>query len=110
MTAFLASVGKAPTDLRFANAHDPSGKLDLETGVFQVRGVDALTLRQAIASSSRPDAPGLTISTATLSGKRVTMLVYPGGSILYLYAHHGLVFYVGTQNQALAAHVLAMYP
>lgn len=110
MARFLASVGKRPTDLRFANARSPSDTLDLETGVFQVRGVGASALRRAIISSTRPDAPGLTTSTATLSGKPVTMLVYPGGSILYLYNHGDLVFYVGTQDDALAARVLAMFP
>lgn len=110
MSAFLTSVGKSPADLRFANTQDPSGKLDLETGVFQLRGVAASRLRQAIVNSSRPDAPGLTISTETLSHKRVTTLVYPGGSILYLYGHRDLVFYVGTESESLAARVLALYP
>jgi hypothetical protein len=110
MSRFLASRGKRASDLRFANAQDPSGSLDLETGVFQVRGVKASALEEAIVDSSRPDAPGLTSSAATLSGKRVTALVYPGGSILYLYAHRDLVFYVGTQNKGLAARVLAKYP
>jgi hypothetical protein len=110
MTGFLTSIGKAPTDLRFANAQDPSGALDLETGVFQLHGVAASRLRQAIVNSSRPDAPGLTISSATLSGRRVTTLVYPGGSVLYLYGHGDLVFYVGTQSEVLASRVLAQYP
>lgn len=110
MTSFLASVGKAPADLRFANAQDPSGSLDLETGVFQLRGVKASMLRQAIVNSTRPDAPGLRTFTIRLSGKRVTMLVYPGGSVLYLYAHRDLVFYVGTQSEGLAAKVLGLYP
>jgi hypothetical protein len=87
-----------------------SGTLDLETGVFQVSGVKASALQQAIVASSRSDAPGLTSSAATLSGKRETTLVYPGGSILYLYAHGDLVYYVGTQSRALAARLLAMYP
>ena len=107
MRRFLASVGRRPTDLRFANARDPAGRLDVETGVFEVRGVDGRALRSAIVASSRPGAPGLTTSTETLAGKRVTRLVYASGSTLYLYARGGRVFYVGTQDAELASTMLA---
>lgn len=110
MTRFLASAGKKPTDLRFANARDPTQALDVETGVFQASGVEARALRAAIVESSRPGAPGLTTSTGTLSGKRVTILAYASGSTLYLYEHGDLVFYVGTQSNELASKVLALLP
>jgi hypothetical protein len=32
--------------------------------------------------------------------------VYPGGSTLYLDANHGVVYYVGTPNAALAARLV----
>jgi hypothetical protein len=110
MTRFLAARGKRPSDLRFANAQTSSHALEIETGVFQVRGIEGSALRRAIVASSRPNASGLTASTAAIAGKRVTKLVYPGGSTLYLYAHHDLVFYVGTQNDALAGTILAEFP
>jgi len=106
MTRFLRAHGKRPQDLRFANAQTAS----LEVGVFQVRGLGGVALRRAIVASSRPNAPGLTTAAATLSGKRVTRLVYPSGSSLYLYAHKDLVFYVGSQEEWLAAKILAMFP
>ena len=40
----------------------------------------------------------------------MTKLVYPGGSTLYLYAHDDVVYYVGTQDEALAGTILAMFP
>jgi hypothetical protein len=110
MTRFLEAHGRRPKDLRFANAQTSSRALDLEVGVFQVRGLGGAVLRSAIVASSRPNAPGLTSATATLSGKRVTKLVYPGGSTLYLYAHRDLVFYVGAQDDALAGKTLATLP
>ena len=110
MRRFLAAHGKQPNDLRFANAQTSSRTFELETGVFQVRDVRGSALRQAIVESSHPNARGLETSTGRLSGKRVTKLVYPGGSTLYLYAHDDLVFYVGTQNETLAGTILAMFP
>jgi hypothetical protein len=105
-----AGLGKRPNDLRFANAQTSSHNFQIELGVFQVRGLPGSVLRQAIVESSRPAAPGLKTSSATLSGKRVTKVVYSGGSTLYLYTHDDLVFYVGTQNEALAGSILAMFP
>ncbi len=78
--------------------------------MFQVRGLAATTLLRAIVASSRPNAPGLTSSRATLSGKPVTRVAYPGGSTLYLCAHHGVVYYVGTQSEPLAAKAVASLP
>jgi hypothetical protein len=37
---------------------------------------------------------------------RVTKVVYPGGATLYLYRHQDVVYYVGTQDAALAARIL----
>ena len=102
----LAGGGRRPADLGFANAQDPTGALDLEVGVFRVRGLAAPTLARAIVRSSRPNAPGLAESTAVVGGRRVRKLVYPSGATLYLYPQSDVVYYVGTQNERLAARVL----
>lgn len=102
----LAGSGKQPSDLLFANAQDPTGRLGLEVGVLRVHGLAAPALRDAIVRSSRPNAPGLAASRVVLGGTQVTKVVYPGGSTLYLYAHDGVVNYVGTQDEALAARTL----
>ena len=80
MTQRLQAAGKAPADLRFANAEDPKGKLELEVGVFQVPGLAGTALADAIVASSRPNAPGLIAEHSTLGGKPVTTIVYPGGT------------------------------
>ena len=85
MTRRARAAGKAPVDLRFANAQDPKGRLELELGVFEVPGMSAADLRGAIVASSRPNAPGLIAEASTLGGRPVTAVVYPGGTVLYLY-------------------------
>jgi hypothetical protein len=110
MTLRLRAAGKAPADLRFANAQDAAGTLELEVGVFQVRGMSAEALRRAIVASSRPNAPGLIAEPSTLAGRPVTSVVYPGGAALYLYEHGDRVFYIGTQNETLAAKVMRLLP
>jgi hypothetical protein len=106
----LAREGKLPAALRFANAQDPTGRLELEVGAFEVHGMNAQALRDAIVQSSRPNAPGLAVTRLVLAGKPVTKLVYPGGSTLYLYPHDPVVYYVGTPRQALAERILARLP
>jgi hypothetical protein len=75
-----------------------------------VRGLDGTVLRRAIVSSSRPNAPGLTATPGLLAGRAVTKVVYPGGTILYLYPSGDRVFYVGTQDEALAARIVRTLP
>jgi hypothetical protein len=106
LKGILARAGKSPADLTFANAQDPTGALQVEVGAFRVRGLGAHTLRDAIVRSTRPNAPGLAVSRVVVGGRRVTKVVYPGGSTLYLYPDGDVVYYVGTQNETLAARIL----
>jgi len=110
MTQRLKAAGKAPADLRFANAQDPKGKLEFEVGVFEVPGMKASDLAAAIVASSRPNAPGLFVDHSTLGGKPVTTIVYPGGTVLYLYEQGGRVFYIGTQSKPLAVKAIGLLP
>jgi hypothetical protein len=107
LKGILARAGKTPADLSFANAQDPTGALGVEVGAFRVRGLGAPKLRDAIVRSSRPNAPGLAVTSAVVGGKRVTKVVYASGATLYLYPNRDVVYYVGTQNAALAARILA---
>jgi hypothetical protein len=111
MTKYLASVGKKPADLHYAQAWDPSQQLGLDAGVFQADGVSAAALRDAIINASRPDSPSLTVSRATLAGKRVTVLLDgASGNTLYLYDYREDVFYTGGSGQSLAAQFLSHVP
>ena len=111
MTRYLASVGKTPADLYYAQVWDPSGALGLDAGVFQATGVSAASLTKAIINSSRPDSPGLQVSGASLSGKHVTVVVNgASGTTLYLYDHRDDVFYTGGSGASLAAQFLGQLP
>jgi hypothetical protein len=110
MTQRLKAAGKAPADMRFANAQDSNGHLELEIGVFEVPGMPAKDLAAAIVASTRPNAPGLIAEPSVLGGKRVTTLIYPGGTALYLYPRGEHVFYIGTQNESLAAKAIGLLP
>jgi hypothetical protein len=111
MTDFLAGVGRTRSDLRFAQVWDPAGGLDLDAGAFQVPGVAATAVRQALVDSARPNAPGLTEATETVGDKPVTAVHYPGDApTLYLYEHDDVVFYVGSRDHDLAVEFLAALP
>lgn len=111
MTRYLASVGRRPADLHYAQVWDPSQALGLDAGVFQVDGISAAALRDAIINASRPDSPGLTLSTTTLAGKRVTVVLNKSSSAtLYLYDYRGNVFYAGGSGESLAAQFLRRLP
>ena len=102
LKGILARAGKRPADLTFANAQDPT----VEVGAFRVRGLPATKLRDAIVRSTRPGAPGLAVTSAVLSGTRVTKLVFASGATLYLSPQRDVVYYVGTRNETLAARIL----
>jgi hypothetical protein len=104
LKGILARAGKTPADLTFANAQNPS--LGLELGAFRVVGLAAPKLRDAIVRSTRPNAPGLAVSSGIVGGRRVTKVVYASGATLYLYPNRDVVYYVGTQNGRLAARAL----
>ena len=111
MTRYLASVGKTPADLYYAQVWDPSGAIGLDAGVFQATAIGAAWLRKAIINSSRPDSPDLSVSDASLSGKHVTVLVNgASGTTLYLYDHRDDVFYAGGSEPSVAAQFLSQLP
>jgi hypothetical protein len=104
LKGILARAGKTPADLTFANAQDPT--VGVEVGAFRVVGLAAPALRDAIVRSTRPNAPGLAVSSRVLGGRRVTKVVYASGATLFLYPRRDVVFYVGTRNERLAARIL----
>jgi hypothetical protein len=111
MRAFLSSVGKTPADFHFAQAWDPAQSLEAEIGAFRTAGVDGATLLKAIVDASQPGSVGgLKVSTATISGKPVTIAASAAGTTLYLYPTGETVLYVGTPDENLATTVIATFP
>lgn len=110
MTGFLAQHAKTPRDFHFARAWDPANTEDPDIGVFQVAGIDAAMLLPAVVDASRPATAGITTSTSTVGGKQVTIESTPSAPPLYLYAHGDTLFYVGTEDTALATDFLSGLP
>ena len=108
----LAGFGKTAADLRLAEADDPSGGLDLVIFAFEVQGVPAASLRQAIITSWLVDAaPSATTTTLAIGGKQVTKVDYgDGGTLDYLFDHDAVVFDLETSDSTLAAQVIGLLP
>lgn len=110
ITKFLTGVGKKPADLGFAQAYDASdtGGLDVTAGVFQLDGVDPAALRDAIIEAWKGDFAELVVTQVTLGGLPVTKGDFGAGQInSYWYIRDGLVFDIGSSDEALAAAALA---
>jgi hypothetical protein len=113
ITQFLTTVGKKPADIGFAQAYDVSetAGLDLTVGVFQLDGVDPAALRDAIIEAWKGDFAELTVTQMTLGGLPVTKGDFGAGQInSYWYLRDGLVFDIGSADEALAAAALAALP
>lgn len=111
MRTFLAGQGRQPADLRFAQAHDPSGSLDAVLVAVQVPGVPAARVAEAIVAGSRSDYPSLKASQLMIGGKPTTRVVYgDGGSDTFLYVHADVVYDVETSTPGVAAAAMTILP
>ncbi|MGZ3588673.1 MAG: hypothetical protein ACXVAE_06350 [Candidatus Limnocylindrales bacterium] len=112
LLASLQGFGKGAADLKVAEAYDASGTLDIDLIGYQVAGVDAAKLRQAIVASwLAAGSSGVTTAQVTIGGKQVIRIDYGDGSALdYLYQHGDLVVDVSTGDATLAGQVLGLLP
>jgi hypothetical protein len=108
---FLASVGKSPQDLRFAQAYDGSGQIDVSVFAFRLPGIGAEALSEALQKSALANNPKLTTTSSTVGGRKVLITVDPDvGTGSYLYQHDDVVFDIETQDSTIASQVLAGLP
>ncbi|MEP6637908.1 MAG: hypothetical protein ABJC39_01040 [Chloroflexota bacterium] len=110
--SFLTGAGKTATDLRFAQAYDPAQAIDLSIDVYQVRGVAAAKVRDALVTAWKGDYPDMAISEVTLGGKKLTKGAFaeadtPG---FYIYLRDDLVFDIWSSDDAAATTTLAALP
>jgi hypothetical protein len=110
IAASLRRLGKDPAELRFASGADYSNRISVEVGVFEAPGVRAAALERAIVRGSQVTQPAMRVSRATVAGKPVTTLLFPGSSRLYLYGKGDRVFYVGSVDPKQAAGILKRFP
>jgi hypothetical protein len=112
LVAFLAKLGKTPSDLQAAEAYDDSGLTDLGLYAYRVSGVKGPVLAQAVVDSYVKAGPsGVTTAVVTIGGKQVTHVIYGAGGIDdYVFVRGDVVFDVATADPALASQALAAIP
>lgn len=111
MTAFLTAACKLPADLSVAQSYDPNAAIDASVGVYQVSGVDAPALRDALIAAWKGDYPDMKVSQVTLGGKDVTKGEFGEDTITsYLYLVGDKVYDIETSDEAIAIAALAGLP
>jgi hypothetical protein len=107
-STFLASAGKTPTDLLYAEAYDPVGATDLTVYAYQITGVSAADVDKTVLKAWKANETSFTTKTATVGGKKVTQGTISSMSLDgYWYEHGDVVFEVQTSDATVAANVLA---
>jgi hypothetical protein len=106
---FLTSVDKTATDLRLAEASDPTGGIDVSIDVYHVAGVDGASLSDALLAAWKGDNPDLVVTDVTIAGSAVKKIDFgqDGVPASYIYARDDYAFDIWTDDEALAAEALA---
>jgi hypothetical protein len=111
LTTYLATVQKGPADVHVAQAYDAVGTLDIGAAAYQVDGITATALRDAMVAAWKVQYPNLVTSQATVGGKTVLKGVFGNGlPDSYWYESGNVVFDVETTDAALATTVLTGLP
>ncbi len=110
--SFLTAAGKTPNDLRFAQAYDPDQAIDISLDVYQVRGVEAAKVRDALVAAWKGDYPDMTISDVTLDGKTLTKGAFAEADTpsFYIYLRDDLVFDIWSSDDVGATSTLKALP
>ncbi len=104
---FLASVDKTATDLRLAEASDPTQGIDVSIDVYHVAGVDGAALTDALLNAWKGDSPDLIVTDVTIGGSAVKKLDFGAGvPASYLYARDEYAFDIWTDDGTLASEAL----
>ena len=79
--AKLKGLGKTGDDVQIAEAFDPNGTVDADIIAFRVPGLGAPALHAALTESwTAAGASGVTTTTQTIAGVKVTVIDYGDGS------------------------------
>jgi hypothetical protein len=111
MSAFLTAHCKVPADLRVAQSYDPNQALDAGIGVYEVDGVEATALRDALIAAWKGDYPEMTVSQVMVGDKDVTKGEFGEDTITsYLYIRGDVVYDIESSDEAIATAALAALP
>lgn len=112
IVAELRSLGKEPSDLRFAQAYDDSQTADLGIQAIAVDGLPQAKLRTLVQDFwLSASGSGVTEKSLEWSGRKVTRLDYgDGGSKYYLVPEGDTLIVVTTADEALAEATVKALP
>jgi hypothetical protein len=111
LKSFLTGAGKTSTDLRVAQAYDPTQALDGSVGVYRVDGVDPAKVRDALIAAWKVDFADAPVSTVTIAGKEVTKVDFGEDALdSYLYIRDDAVFDIESTDEAIVASALEAVP
>lgn len=112
IAAALRAEGREPDDLAVAQAYDETAESDLSILAVSVDGmsedkVTAFVLQSWLSATGA----GVTIDTATLSGRELTRIDYgDGGALDYVTRQGAIVIVITTASPDLAAQAVAALP
>jgi hypothetical protein len=104
LKGILARPGRTPSDLRFANAQDAS--LGVEVGAFRVLGSPRRSFATRSSGALARTLPGWRSPRALSAAGARPSLPIRVARRSNLYPHRDVVYYVGTQDAALATRIL----
>ena len=110
--AALRAAGKAPDDLRVAQAWDAAGASDLSVLAVRVDGLPGEQTRDIVLENwLAASGDGVTKDTVTLNGQSWTRIDYgDGGTLDYVLTDGGNVIVITTADAALAEQAAAALP
>jgi hypothetical protein len=108
---FLASNGKTATDLRVAQAYDPTQAFDGSVGIYKIAGISPQKMQEALIAAWKVDFPDAPSTTIKVDGKDVTKVDFGEDALdSYLYIRGDDVFDIETSDQSIVAAAIAALP
>jgi hypothetical protein len=111
LNQFLSANGKTGTDLRVAQAYDPTQAFDGSLGIYKVAGIPPEKMRDALIAAWKVDFPDAPSSTVKVDGKDVTKVDFGEDALdSYLYIRGNDVFDIETSDESIVAAAITALP
>jgi len=111
LNQFLSSNGKTATDLRVAQAYDPTQNFDGSVGIYKIAGITPQKMQDALIAAWKVDFPDAPSSTIKVDGKDVTKVDFGEDALdSYLYIRGDDVFDIETSDESIVAAAIAALP
>lgn len=111
LNQFLAANGKTATDLRVAQAYDPTQAFDGSVGIYTIAGISAQKMQDALIAAWKVDFPDAPSSTIKVDGKDVTKVDFGEDALdSYLYIRGNDVFDIETSDESIVSAAITALP